>query len=217
MRRTISRITTSTWPLSGPVSGFTRLKTIRHVTVCPDPYFSNVGPFVGFLPGDLLPLPPLPPMYLPYTQAQSSLGVMHHVGEDFTIKGHLRQLPPFSQKVSPNIASSSFAPPPILLLPIFATLFPSHTGNTYKLHQTVILTNYTRQLPTQPTQYFIYQSILPPERSVILCVKLVVYLRPNQPARSGVQSDNIVRSCRQPHRSNACFTVEQGDSILLML
>ena len=32
-----------------------RLKTVHHVTVCPDPYFSNVGPFVGFLPGDLFP------------------------------------------------------------------------------------------------------------------------------------------------------------------
>ena len=96
---------------------FSSKKIIYRVTVWPDRYFSNVGPFVGFLPGDLLPLPPLPPMYLPYTQAQSSLGVMHHVGEDFTIKGHLRQLPPFSQKVSPNIASSSFAPLPFCYCP----------------------------------------------------------------------------------------------------
>ena len=142
MRRTISRITTSTWPLSGPEWGFPRLKTIRHVTVCPDPYFSNVGPFVGFLPGDLLPLPPLPPMYLPYTQAQSSLGVMHHVGEDFTIKGHLRQLPPFSQKVSPNIASSSFAPLPFCSCNAFPKPYRQYLQITpdsypYKLHQTL--------------------------------------------------------------------------------
>ena len=40
---------------------FSQEKTIRHVSVCPDPYFSNVGPFVGFLPGDLLPLSPFLP------------------------------------------------------------------------------------------------------------------------------------------------------------
>ena len=43
---------------------FSSKKIIYRVTVWPDRYFSNVGPFVGFLEGDLLPPSSFLTMYL---------------------------------------------------------------------------------------------------------------------------------------------------------